>query len=171
MSNMKTLFLLLNLVFVSLSFSQNEKHNRDSFKLEIVADSINNYSMNVEASPYFIKDKMLQIYPSEKIFIEVELKKDTVYTMKVVKNNLNPEKTLEIEFVQNAKDRSEIISKLTLKNPFDKKLEYKAIMYTPTNDYWKPTSTIPVRPKLMTFETWPHAIITLVLNDWTFNNE
>ncbi len=165
---MRKTLLLLHLLSISICLSQNEKPSRDSFKLEIVADSLNNYSMDVNASPYFVKDKILQIYPSENLFIEAEIVSDTISTMKVVEKNQNPDKTIEIEFVQKAEDRSNIITMLTVKNPFDRKLIYKAVMYTPKGDYWKPTSTIPVRPKLLAFETWPHSIITLVLSDWEF---
>jgi hypothetical protein len=45
--------------------------------------------------------------------------------------NTHPEKTIEIEFTQDAKDRKNIGTMLTVKNPFKKNLKYSALMYTP----------------------------------------
>ena len=163
---MKTFFLLLLILFTSLGFSQNEKDNREPFYLNIVVDSDNNYGMDVQASPYFVKDDILQIYPTEKLFIETEVKNDTIYSMKVVMENLHPEKTIVVDFKQSAEDRTKISMFLNVKNPFDKNLIYKASMFTPFNNELKATSIIPVKPKLSAIEIWPHAIISLVLTDW-----
>ena len=165
---MKKIFLIINLILINICYSQNDKPFRDSFELNIVADLENNYSMNVDSTPFFVKEKVIQIYPSENLLVEVEIKNDTIYSMKVVKENLNPEKTIEIKFIQNAEDRNKITMMLNVKNPFDRKLYHNAMMYTPKHDYWKPTSIIPIRPKLQNFETWPHSIITLLLTDWRF---
>ncbi|MFD2823422.1 hypothetical protein ACFS5M_07050 [Lacinutrix iliipiscaria] len=165
---MKKLFTIINLMLVFFSYSQNDKPFRNAFELNIVADLENNYTMKVDSTPYFVKEKILQIYPSERILVEVEIKKDTIYSMKVVKENLNPERTIEIEFSQNAEDRNNITMILNVKNPFDRILYHNAGMYTPKHDYWKATSIIPIKPKLQNFETWPHSIITLVLDNWRF---
>ena len=163
---MKNIFLLLFNLLTLLSFSQNEKSYRDSFYLNIVMNSEQNYGMNVESSPYFVKDYILQIYPTEKLFIETEVKNDTIYSMKVVKENLYPEKTITVDFKQSAEDRSKVSMFLTVKNPFDKNLIYKARMFTPFSNELKATSIMPVKPKLSAYEIWPYAIISLVLTDW-----
>lgn len=49
------------------------------------------------SSPYFVREKILQIYSGEKLFIEVEIEKKEIISMKVVKENINPEKTIEVE--------------------------------------------------------------------------
>lgn len=163
---MKYYILIINLFVIGISFSQKEIESREAFKLTIVVDKENDYSMNVSESPYFVKEKILQIYPSEKLNIEVQIKSDSIYSMKVVKKITKPDNTIVIDFKQNATDRNNIVTMLTVKNPFDKKLLYNAFMYTPYSNEWQSTSIIPIRPRLMNFETWPHAIITLVLQDW-----
>lgn len=163
---MKSIILVLLNLSALLSFAQNEKTNRDSFYLNIVVDSDNNYGMDIQTSPYFVKDYILQIYPTEKLFIETELKNDTIFSMKVVKENIYPEKTIVVEFKQSAEDRNKVSMFLNVKNPFDKNLIYKARMFTPFSNELKATSIIPVKPKLSAFEIWPHAIISLVLTDW-----
>ena len=86
--------------------------------------------------------------------------------MKVVEKIIHPKKTIEIEFTQNSENRNEISTQLWVKNPFSKTLHYDALMFTPISQQWKSTSTIPIRPNLQNFEHWPHAIITLALQNW-----
>lgn len=163
---MKKILLLINLSIVLISTAQNRK----AFTLEIAANETQQYKAEIPESPYLVKEKIVQIYCGEKIFIECEISKDTISSMKIVEKNTNPKKTIEIEFTQNAEDRKNISTMLIVKNPFDKKLNYDAIMFTPICQTWKPTSIIPIQPKLMNFETWPHSIITLVLENWRFEN-
>jgi hypothetical protein len=159
------LTLILSLTF-GFSYAQNEKTNREEFTLKLPVDGEQFYEQKVENSPYFVKDNVLQIYPGEKLFIEVELKKKEITSMKVVKENLNPEKTIEIELTQNTKDRKSESMMLKIINPFKKDLEYTAMMFIVGHDKWINTNVLPVRAKLTSYETWTDVIITLVLSDW-----
>ncbi|MBS7787638.1 hypothetical protein KIH23_10045 [Flavobacterium sp. CYK-55] len=163
---MKT-FIIITLSIFSLSiYSQNDKPKRKSYKLEIAANETQQYAMDVEESPYFVKEKILQIYCNEKVFVECEIQGDSISKMKVVEKNLNPEKTIIIEFTQDSENRKEIRTDLNVKNPFARTLRYGALMFTPISQQWKPTSIIPIRPNLQNYEMWPHSIITLVLENW-----
>ncbi|RZL32661.1 MAG: hypothetical protein EOP00_33695 [Pedobacter sp.] len=164
---MKNIILILALFTFVISHSQNKK-NREAFTLEIVANEKQQYKAEIPQSAYFVKEKMLQIYCGEKVFVECEIAGDTISAMKVVEKNVHPEKTIEIKFSQDAKDRTKINTMLQLNNPFSKDLIYKAAMLTPSSDQWKSTSTIPVRANLMSFETWGYSIISLALMDWHF---
>lgn len=160
-----TILLCTSFAFV---FGQNEKTNRDEFTLRLPVNGEQFYEQKVEKSPYFVKENVLQIYPGEKLFIEVETAKSEIISMKVVKDNLNPQKTILIEFTQAAKDRKSESMMLKIVNPFDKDLEYKAMMYIVGHDKWINTNVYPVRAKLTSFEMWRDVIITLVLTDWKF---
>jgi hypothetical protein len=146
--------------------SQNEKVNREAFKLNLAVDTEHFYSMDVEKTPYLVKEKILQIYPGEKVLIETEIKSDTIYSMKIVEKNLNPDKTIEVSFYQDAKDKANISMMLNVKNPFNKTLKHDALMFTVAGGKWEKTSIIPIRPKLQNFETWGYTIISLVLDNW-----
>ncbi|WP_298514607.1 hypothetical protein [uncultured Kordia sp.] len=154
------------LIFSIYAHAQNEKPNRDAFVLTVAVDTVNYYQQDVPISPYFVKDKILQIYPTEKLFIETEVKADSIHSMKVVKENLNPEKTIVIEFIQNVKGKNHEGMMLKVDNPFEKALRYKALMYINGRTEWIPTSIIPVRPKLSSFEVWNDVILSLVLVEW-----
>lgn len=157
--------ILLSLSF-AFTYAQNEKGKRDSFTLKLPVDGEQYYEQKVESSPYFVKENVLQIYPGEKLFIEVEIDKKEITSMKVVKENLNPDKTIEIELTQKVKDRKNEMIMLKVVNPFKKDLEYKAMMFIVGHDKWINTNVLPVKAKLTGYETWSDVIITLVLTEW-----
>jgi hypothetical protein len=163
---MKTFITIIFSIFSLSLYSQNDKPKRSSFRFEIAATETQQYGMDVKESPYFVKEKILQIYCGEKIFVECEIQADSISKMKVVEKNINPEKTIVIDFSQNAENRKDIRTDLHVKNPFAKTLKYEALMFTPISEKWKSTSIIPIRPNLENFEMWPHPIITLVLKNW-----
>jgi len=113
---------------------------------------------------------VLQIYPGEKLFIEVETSKSEITSMRVVKENLNPQKTIMVDFTQTTKGKKSESMMLKIVNPFEKDLEYKAMMFTVGHDKWIDTNVYPVRAKLTSFEMWSDVIITLVLSDWKLKN-
>ncbi len=153
-------------MFSLFLYSQNDKPKRSAYRLEIAANETHQYGMDVKESPYFVKEKIIQIYCGEKIFVECEIDAYTISKMKVVEKNMHPEKTIVIDFSQSAENRKDIRTNLYVKNPFSKTLRYDASMFTPASQQWKSTSIIPIDPKLENFEMWPHSMITLVLENW-----
>lgn len=163
----KILYIVLTFIS-SFCFSQNEIQEREPFILELAVDSLHFYKMDVPKSKYFVKENIIQIYPSEKLNIEVEIKKDTIFSMKVVEKIIKPKRTIQIEFFQNVKDKKPEGMVLKVTNPFDRKLNYNAMMYIVGHNKWISTSIIPIQPNLMNFEMWNDVIITLVLEKWRF---
>ena len=88
----KTLLTILLSLTLGFSYAQNEVTNREEFTLKLPVDGEQFYEQKVEKSLYFVKENVLQLYPGEKLFIEVEIKKKEIISMKIVKENLNPEK-------------------------------------------------------------------------------
>lgn len=165
---MKLIIAILFSLTFSICNSQNEKLTREAFKLNLAVNEKQYYCMDVANTPYMVKEKILQIYPGEKIFIETEVKSDTIFSMKTVEKNLHPEKTIIVEFSQDASDKTNISMFLNVTNPFNKTLNHDALMYTVEGAQWEKTSIIPIGPKLQNFETWGYAIVTLVLDNWRF---
>lgn len=161
-----TTFLLL--LITTIGFAQNDKPQRKAFTLKLGVDKAHFYKTHVPQSNYFVKDKVLQIYSSEKLFIETTLQNDTIATMKVVKKIEHPERTIEIDFYQETEGRKVIGSMLNVKNPFDKNLLYDANMFITNHDKWVKTSIVPIPAHLQGFETWGDVIITLCLENWRF---
>ncbi|MGG5505804.1 MULTISPECIES: hypothetical protein [unclassified Myroides] len=146
--------------------AQDRASQRPAYRLEIAADEQHQYGMDIPASPYFVAPNTLQLFCNEKVWVECEIEGNAIQSMKVVEQNNHPTRTIEIELTQEASDRTRIQTILVVKNPFDQKLKYKAMMFTPTHQDWAKTSILPVEPKLLGYEMWPHAIVTLVLDNW-----
>jgi len=160
--NLIIAFLLLHQVL----FSQNLRPQREGFTLELAIDEETFYKDDIPKSPYFVKGTMLQIFPTELLNIEVEIKNDSIYSMKVVEKNLHPKKTITIDFKQNTKGKISEGMTLAVTNPFDKKLRYEASMYIYGNNNWIETSIIPIYPKIVGYEMWSDVILSLVLKNW-----
>jgi hypothetical protein len=167
---MKIITLILSFVFrTAICFGQsNDLPQRDAFKLNIAVDDTNFYSADIKASSYILPENTIQLYTGEAIFVEVELDNKEIKSMKVVKENLHPEKTLIISFSQQTDGKIHKGMMLKIENPFDKKIEYKAKMFLMKYNKWAPTSIQPVQPKLTSFETWTDLIVTIALTGWEF---
>lgn len=162
-----TLFIII-IFIANFCYSQNEIKEREPFVLKLAVDDEQFYQMDIPKSKFFVKENIIQIYPTEKLNIEVEIKNDTIYSMKVVEKIVEPKRTIQIEFLQNVKDKKPEGMMLKVTNPFDRKLNYNAMMYIVGHNKWLSTSIIPILPNLVNYETWNDVIITLVLEKWRF---
>ena len=81
------LILLLSLSF-NLIQAQNAQTHREAFTLKLPVDKTQFYEQAVEKSPYFVKDKVLQLYAGEKVLIEVDTSNKGIRAMRVVKTNM-----------------------------------------------------------------------------------
>jgi hypothetical protein len=163
---MKLLLTVAVTIFFQLGHAQNLKPTREAFTLKLAVDGEKFYEEDLKSSAYFPRPGLLQIYPTEKLNIEVEIKADTVFSMQVVKNNLNPSKTIEIVFSQTVENNKHELMMLKVNNPFEKELSYKARMYVVGQEKWSRTSILPIPAKLSGYETWPNVIISLALYDF-----
>ena len=117
---MKKLLLIILILNSILCFSQEQLKKRKTFALNIAADYKRNYTANIPEMLFFVKDKELQIYPGDSLFIETEIKNDTIFSMKIVDTIINPKNTIKLTFKIDDSDRNNITSTLEVQNPFDK---------------------------------------------------
>ncbi|SHK44808.1 hypothetical protein [Chryseobacterium polytrichastri] len=170
MNKSKNLILLLFLFVFNFFFAQNDNEYREAFTLKLPVDSVQFFQQEVAKSKYLVKENTLQIYPGEHLFIETEVENNVIKLMNVVKENKNPSKTIEIKFSQEVSNRESKGMTLLVINPFNKKLNYDALMYIVGRNEWIKTSIIPIRPKLQAYELWKDTIISLVLHNWRFED-
>jgi hypothetical protein len=161
---MKRLILFLSLIAFSMGHAQNKKH-RESFNVHMKADSDKYYSLEIPQSDYFVKDKVLQMYPSETLLIETEIVGDSIVSMNVVEKNAHPEKTIII-LMDQVVTNQKIVTILNVKNPFTRKLSYDAALTTPKSKEWKSAGSFTVRANKEGNESWPFAIVMLQLDKW-----
>jgi hypothetical protein len=96
----------------------------------------------------------LQINVKDKRFFEAERNTDNTLRFKEVREITDSSKTLTIELTYS----NGAGAMLKILNPFSEQLVYKAELYSYKKKDYLETSTIPVYPKLSSFETWPYKI-------------
>lgn len=146
----------------------NDLATRNSFTLKLPIDGINYYQTEIAQSPYILPNNTIQIYPGEKLYIETEVLKNKIITMKSVKEIKDSTKTIVISFTH--VDENNVYSRtmLDIENPFGKDLIYEARMFLMKNNKWVQTNVYPVRSMLRSIEIWPDVIVTLALTGWEF---
>ncbi len=158
--------LLLN----SSLFSQNQELKvREEFKLTMAIDNSNTYEILVKSTPYVLIDNSILIYPGDKLFFEIELKKRNILSIKAVKENINPNKTLVITFEQKTKGKVHDSMILKIDNPFKYKLEYKVLGYFKKFDKWSWINVKAVEAKKSNTETWTDIISSIALSEFKFS--
>jgi hypothetical protein len=141
---------------------------RKAFELNMKVDDTTFYSADIKASAFIMPDNTIQLYPGETIYVEVELVEKEIKSMKTVKENLHPDKTLILSFTQQTEGKVHKRMMMKIENPFNEKLEFKAYMFLMKYNKWAPTSVIPIQPKSFSYETWPDIITTIGLTGWKF---
>lgn len=162
---MKNLLSAVALLSLALAQSQNVMPEREGFLLKIPRNAKQSFIQEIGKAPYLIEDKTLQIYPGEKINLEIEIKADTIYSMATVVKNLHPERTIEIEFCQTIENHMAKPSQIFIKNPFNKQLTYTAIVYDVEESQWQ-TLARTARRNWTSRDNWQQIISSVVLKDW-----
>jgi hypothetical protein len=167
---MKEIFFV-SFIFLTAFIYSDENYivERSSFDLTLNIDEENYWQGTIPQSPYIINENYVQLYPGETLFLEAEFYENKIVKLSVVKEILNENNTMVIEFSQIKKEENEQIHNfmmLKIKNPFNKDMEYKADIYLLKYNRWINTSIIPVRAGLLSYESWPDIIITIVLYDF-----
>lgn len=161
---MKNFFPAVALLSFTLAQSQNLLPEREAFLLKIPRNAKQSFIQEIGRTPYLIEDKTLQIYPHERINLEFEIKADTIFSMATVAKNLNPERTVEIEFCQTV-ENNKARPVFFLKNPFGKKLTYNLIVYDVEESQWQTTAKT-ANPNWTSRQAWGKVISSLVFKDW-----
>lgn len=152
-----------------MSFCQsNDLLARSAFTLKLPIDKTHFFQAEISPSNYILPDNTIQIYPGEKLYIEINVKKSRIVDMKSVREIKDSTKTIEISLTHVDKDSIYSRTMLDIQNPFKKDLIYKATMYLMKYNKWGPTNVYPVRSNLRSIEIWSDVIVTMALTGWEF---
>jgi hypothetical protein len=176
MFSMKAFIFLLVSVITHNAFSQTDTAvlQRPAYKITLPVSGGYKYEYNIKAGPYLLEDNDLRLFPGETIFIETERTDESIKSMKVVKQNEHPEKTLIISFMQYVQndDHKNVVHKnmvLQIVNPFAKGLKYSAQILMLMQKEWITADVQPVAAGSTSTETWPGIVTAIGLANWAFN--
>jgi hypothetical protein len=160
----KILVLIIGTLIINQVYGQTDKSNkRPAFDLKLYVNDSQFYNAPMGETNYIINDSIIQIFPGEKLFVEAEIINNKLTNFRVVNEIKDKSKTLVIDFQQTTKGKVHEQMILTIDNPFDKQLQYRAMMNLMKNKKWVNTSVYPVMPRLKSIEMWPDLITSLAL--------
>jgi len=169
----KILIPIICSLMISQGYGQTDKSNkkRPAFELKLFVNDQQFYNAPMGETNYIINDSIIQIFPGEKLFVEADVINNKLTNFQVVKEIRDKNKTLEIDFQQTSKGKIHEQMILTIDNPFDRELYYKAMMNLMKNKKWVNTSVYPVLAKLKSIEMWPDLITSLALVGFELKNK
>jgi hypothetical protein len=170
----KVLFSFLGLCVAVYCIGQdNELPSRNQFVLKLyLQDTAHVLRTIIKQSPFIMPDNSLMLYPGETVFMEIEQKDGMISSVKTVKQNLNPDKTLEISLTQVIDSGKFKMTMLKVtKNPFAYDFIYNAKIYLYTYTKWVRTTVLPIKKGLSTYETWPDLISKIDLSGFSFSKQ
>jgi len=130
------------------------------------------FESNTGVSLPIVHVDTVTIYPGETIHVEAGLGKDSLENLRAVEKVADPSKTLTLTFKQEpaGKKSKRPMMKLTVDNPFPKKIKYHTQVMLLSGNIIK-TSTCPVGAGQTSYESWPDPIFQLILTDFRFAGE
>jgi hypothetical protein len=155
--------------FVSCYSQDTSLLARTPYKLSLVVDQSSVYDVDLPAAPFVGPKNTIQIYPGEKVFIEIDQQDGVIEKMTAVKENSHPEKTITISFKQVVKKKVCESTMLSVENPFPYKLVYGAMILS-LKGKWVETDVYPVEAGLSGYEVWPYVVVSVGLAKWKFEN-
>lgn len=166
---MNKIILIFVTGFLSVfqSYAQTDTSNiRPPFELKLLVDDSKSFSLPVPETSYISNDTILQIFPGEKLYVEVTIVNNRATRLQTVKEIKDASKTLIIDFQQKANGKVHQFMTLTVTNPFNKQLRYKAMMNLLRNNKWVNTNVYPVLPNIKGTEMWTDPITILALGSF-----
>lgn len=147
--------------------AQAELPFRKPYRLVVYIDSTKYYGQDIDSTPYFGSNNLLQLFTGEQVFVEVETKGKQILSMKSVSGIRHPEKTIVLELEQKSSvAKSESIS-LAVTNPFKHKLSFNLEHYDYNIKDWITDTPFSVGPKSEERKVWKDQIvITVLINEW-----
>lgn len=143
---------------------------RAAYKLMVAVDKKTVYGEDIKVTPYVLPNKVVQLYPGETIYLEIEQKDGEITSVTAVEKIKNPDKTVTISFSQTTNKKVHEMMILKLVNPFPVDLIYKSKIFLLKQNRWVDTNVLPVKTKLSAFETWPDIITSIAIGDWAFKS-
>jgi hypothetical protein len=137
--------------------------------VRLTLDSGKPFEMQIDAAQPITRKGQVSIFSGETIFVEAEIDGDQLTILRAVETNDHPERTLTFQLSQEAGSPATM---LVVTNPFPRMVKYHAGMMLPASDKLLKTSSCPVMSNgRMAFESWPNAIVQLVLFDFRLLSE
>ena len=140
---------------------------RQAHPLTLAIESRAVYTYSIPPGPFITQNDTLQLYPGDTAFVEIQKKGDSITSLKAVKQNNHPEKTLTISFQQVVEKGFHQNMALKIDNPFNKNLQCNMQAAIIMQKKWQSMDMINA-PVGTSYITWPQIILGVKLYAWSF---
>lgn len=161
----KIISLFIILCLTGYIFAQ-DSNIRKPFELVLAVDDEQYFSAQIDNSPYVINNKIIQLYPGEKIYIEADVLDNDSLELKRVESITDPKKTITLEFKQICEGKKHKTMMLYIENPFTRKLHYSANICLLKYGKWITTDVYDVEANLSCYEIWNDLISSIALDNF-----
>lgn len=147
-------------------YSQNETNKRPAFELNLSVNDSSVYSADISETKFVINDSIIQLFPNEKLYIELESSSGGEIRLIRKVQMENDKNTIVVEFKQIKEGNTHKSMQLSISNPFNNTLTYKAKICLLKNGKWVSTNVYPVKAKKSAIELWPDLITSISLSSF-----
>ena len=143
---------------------------REDTKVFLAIDAEENWEGTFPKSPYVINENLVNLIPGETIYLTATTAEGTLTELTATTFKPTEGEVIVVSFQQKDEDKEHKYKYMVLKisNPYTKPLKYSASMNLLGEQGMYKTSTCPVFPEKATYESWPHPILRIVMENFHF---
>jgi len=138
---------------------------RDPFTLTLRAEKGMVYEERFEKAPYFAASTAF-LFAGDAFGLKVTLADNEISAVSYEKDTTKAD--VVFKFTQEKPEDPKPMMMLVVQNKLSRPLLLDAFMTVPGRKGIYKTSTVPVRPGLSSYESWPHPIVQLALTNFRF---
>ena len=118
--------------------------------------------------PPVVQPAFISVYAGETLYIEAEEGEEGPVNLLHVRENRNPDRTIEIQLAQDRDLGDGLSMLLVVRNPFPRPLRYNLSMMPLDREEMYRTSSCPVVPRGTASETWPFPVFVVAMAELRF---
>lgn len=140
----------------------------EPYSFDLIGDDGKTLSFSFKSRPPIVQGNFISIFPGETTHVLADVSGAELTNFRTTKQVEHPSRTLTFQFSQEEFEKGERLMLLTITNPFDRAIKFRAGMMLPSSDRLMKTSVCPLMPNGKNFESWPEPIFQIVLTDFHF---
>lgn len=149
------------------SVTQEQPVFRPPTALKLHADNEHYYEEKFDRIPY-VADNVVYLFAGENFGINVTITDDRI--SRIIYQHDPSKADVEFKFTQEKSPQGFIMLLIT-RNKLKRKIRFDALMTLPDKKEVYKTTVLPIDRTLSSFESWPHPIVQLVLENVRFSEE
>lgn len=159
----KLIVIIAVFCFSLLAIAENNIVFREPFTLKLHIDKEHYYEQEINNRVPYVHNNSIYLFVGESFGINIKINNEEITEISYQKDI--DKSDIELKFSQEINEDSSAITLLVIKNKTENKIFMDASMTIPEKKGVYQTTILPLEPGLSGYESWPHAIVQLVLKN------